>query len=69
MGLPTAVNAASAAVDRRNAWRAGGMSLHGDGECGCEVACLPDVEARGGFAADDTPAASLRTSLWWLPVR
>lgn len=23
MGLPTAVNAASAAVDRRNAWRAG----------------------------------------------
>ena len=69
MGLPTAVNAASAAVDRRHAWRAGGMSLHGDGELGCEAACLPDVEARGGFAADDTPAASLRTSLWRLPVR
>ena len=47
----------------------GGMSLHGDGELGCEAACLPDVEARGGFAADDTPAASLRTSLWRLPVR
>ena len=41
----------------------GVMSVHRDGELGCEAACLPDVEARGGFAADDTPAASLRTSL------
>ena len=47
----------------------GDMSVRGDGELGCEAACLPDVEARGGFAADDTPAASLRTSLWRLPVR